>query len=48
MKVSLKMLKLFCYESWGCILRRSPDTRHGKLYDCMTVRLYDREILSLS
>ena len=27
MKVSLKMLKLYCYESWGCILRRSSDTR---------------------
>ena len=27
MKVSLKMLKLHCYESWGCILRLSSDTR---------------------
>ena len=27
MKVSLEVLKLYCYESWGCILRRSSDTR---------------------
>ena len=27
MKVSLKTLKLYCYESWGYILRRSSDTR---------------------
>ena len=26
MKVSLKILKLYCCESWGCILRRSSDT----------------------
>ena len=27
MKVSFKMLKLYCYESWGCILRGSSDMR---------------------
>ena len=27
MKVSLEVLKLYCFESWGCILRRSSDTR---------------------
>ena len=27
MKVSLKMLTLYCYESWGYILRRSSATR---------------------
>ena len=27
MKVSLKMLKLYCYESWGCILRSLSEMR---------------------
>ena len=27
MKVSLKMLKIYCYESWGCMLSRSSDIR---------------------
>ena len=38
MKVSLKMLKLYCYESWGCIIETIA--RYANLYD--------RKILSLS